>query len=142
MSTTLTVIGNLASDPELRFTPQGKAVASFTVMSSKSRKDEATGKWESVDVTAWAIKAWDKMAEHVAESLSKGDPVVVVGQAAWKSWEKDDGSKGGRMEVNAWHVGVDIKRNPVKIIKTERASVVSDDTWGGAVKADDDIPPF
>lgn len=142
MSTSITVVGNLAADPELRFTPGGKAVATFTVMASKSRKNEA-GEWESLDTTGWTVKAWDKMAEHVAESLTKGDPVVVVGTAVWRGWEKDDGAKGGRIEVTAWHVGVDVKRNPVKILKTLRTGgTPADDVWSAPAEREDDIPPF
>ena len=130
MSTTITVIGNLAADPELRFTPQGKAVASFTVMASKSRKNDA-GQWENIDTTGWAVKAWDSLAENIAESLHKGDSVVVVGNAAWKSWEKDDGSKGGRMEITAFNVGADLRRATATVKKATRsgAPATESDPW-------------
>lgn len=139
MSTNLTIIGNLAADPELKFTNSGKAVASFTVITSQSKKNEA-GDWESHDVTSWVVSVWDRLAENVAESLQKGDSVIVVGKAAWRSWQKDDGSKGGRLEVTAWNVGTDLKRAPVSITRTERAKVgaaVSDDAWGTPAPAEE-----
>ena len=76
--TTLTIAGNLAADPELKFTPNGKAVASFTIISSKSvKKDDGT--WENTDVTAWSVKCWNKLAENVCESLRKGMSVIAQG---------------------------------------------------------------
>lgn len=136
MSTNLTVIGNLAADPELRFTQQGKAVASFTVITSKSRKTD-NGTWESSDVTSWHVVAWDALGENAAQSLTKGTPVVVVGNAVWKAWEsKDTTEKRGRLEITAWNIGVDIKRNPVKVDTSiqqvqsqESKGRVTDDPW-------------
>ena len=121
MSTTMTIVGNLAADPELKFTASGKAIATFTVLSSRSRKNEETGQWESFDTTGWKVTAWERLGENVAESLSKGDGVVVVGTAVWRSWEKDDGSKGGRIEVTATNIGVDLKRGIAKVTRVQRA---------------------
>lgn len=117
MSNPIVVVGNLAADPELKFTKDGKAVVKFTVMTSRSRKTES-GEWESLDVTGWRCTAWERIAEHVAESLRKGSPVVVLGKAAWREWAKDDGSRGGAMEVTADTVAVDLKRAPVSIADT------------------------
>jgi len=142
MSQNMTIIGNLASDPEIRFTPSGKAVASFTILTSKSKKDEATGKWESTDTTGWLIKAWDQLGENVGESLQKGDAVIVNGTAVYKSWEKEDGSKGGRIEVTAWNVGLDLKRRSAKVNRTDRPAVavaVNDDPWASNPVEE---PPF
>jgi single-strand DNA-binding protein len=118
--TTICITGNLAADPELKFTPQGKAVASFTVISSKSTK-KPDGTWESTDVTPWTIKCWNRLAENVAESLTKGMGVVIQGTATWQSWEdKNSGEKRGRMEVTAYSVGVDLKRHIAKVINLSR----------------------
>lgn len=138
MSANVTVSGNLANDPELRFTKDGKAVASFTVMTSTSKKNDA-GDWESTDVTAWRVTAWDKLAEHVAESVFKGSPVVVTGKASWKSWEAKDGTKGGAMEISAYDVAISLKRDPVTINKgAGRTSEVKSDPWG--VDSADEAP--
>lgn len=131
MSTNLTVVGNLAADPELRFTRDGKPVATFTVISSTSRKNEA-GEWENVDTTGWNVSAWDKLAENVVESLRKGDAVVVVGKAVYKAWEKDDGSKGGRIEVTAFNVAADLKRATAQLTRVSRSTSApepKDDPW-------------
>ena len=143
MSANITISGNLAADPELRFTKDGKAVVRFTVMTSRSKKNDE-GKWESFDVTGWPVTAWDKLAENVAESLLKGDPVIVTGTAATKSWEDKDGNPRSRIEVNAWEVAIGLKRFAVSPRRTERVASTTastnDDPW--ATPAKDDIPPF
>jgi single-strand DNA-binding protein len=142
MSQTMTIIGNLADDPELRFTSGGKAVAEFTVMTSRSRRLD-DGTWESVDVTGWRIKAWEKLGENVAESLTKGSAVIVIGTAAWRSWENKDGSKGGRIEITASDVAANLKKATAKISRdTSRQDTnapTQPDPWNAPA---DDIPPF
>lgn len=118
--TTLTIAGNLAADPELKFTPNGKAVASFTIMSSKAVKKQ-DGTWENTDVTAWSVKCWNRMAENVCESLRKGMGVIVQGTAAQVSWEdKTTGQKRSKIEVTAFNVGVDLKRHIVNVVSLDR----------------------
>jgi single-strand DNA-binding protein len=148
MSQTMTVIGNVAGDPEIRFTQSGKAVVSFTVLTSKSKKDESTGQWESTDTTGWTVKAWDQLAQNCADTLVKGDAVIVYGTAVWRSWEKEDGTKGGRMEVTAWNVGPDLKRYPASIARIKRTVQEStappmEDPWSlpASVNAVEE-PPF
>jgi len=129
--TTITIAGNLAADPELKFTASGKAVASFTIMSSKSVKKE-DGNWESTEVTAWSIKCWNRMAENVAETLQKGMSVIVQGTASQVSWEdKNTGQKRSKIEVTAFNVGVDLKRHIVKVIALNRNAEgdVEENSW-------------
>lgn len=149
MSQSMTVIGNLAADPELRFTASGKAVCSFTVITSKSRKDEQTGKWESIDQTPWKVTVWDRMGENCAETLQKGFPVVVYGSAVLRKWTKQDGTDGVTLEVNAFHVGLDLKRFSAKANMVDRmeAKPVADgtpwnDPWNTSDPAPVDEPPF
>lgn len=144
MSQNMTIVGNLAADPELKFTPSGKAVVEFGVMTSRSRKNQQTGEWENEDVTRWTVKAWDRLAENITETLQKGDGVVVVGTAAYRAWENKDGSKGGRIEVTAWNVGLDLKRCSAKAnrVKREDAKAVADgDPWQ-TLPGDDGPAPF
>lgn len=143
MSQTITITGNLADDPELRFTSGGKAVVEFTVITSRRRKND-NGTWESVDTTGWRVKAWESLAEHVAESLHKGTGVIVIGDAAWRSWENKDGTKGGRVEVTARNVAVSLVSATAKVERTGPATSrapKSDEPnpWHEPV---DDIPPF
>lgn len=127
----VTIVGNLAADPELRFTPNGKAMSSFTVISSKSVKKE-DGTWENTDVTPWSIKCWNRLAENVCESLRKGMGVIVQGTATWESWEdKKTGEKRGKMVVTAFNVGVDLKRHTVSatILQRGASGDVEENPW-------------
>lgn len=150
--TTISISGNLANDPELKFTNNGKAVASFTVISSKSTKKD-DGTWENTDVTPWNIKCWNKLAENVADSLRKGMSVIVQGSAIWESWEdKTSGEKRGRMVVTAFGVGIDLKRHTaeVSVISRNYQGDTQVDPWSsleiGSEKVSSagghDVPPF
>lgn len=140
MSQSLTIIGNLADEPELRFTATGTPVATFRVITSRGRKQE-DGTYASDGITGWTVAAWEQMAENIAETLHKGDPVIVYGRAEWRSWEKPDGTKGGRLETTAWHVGLDLKRRSATVHKVERAAASSPqstpDQWAQSAP-----PPF
>ena len=143
--TTLTVTGNLTSDPELKFIPSGKAVASFTVAASKSVKN-ADGSWENVDTTFWTVKAWGKTAENVAETLRKGMSVIVVGSAVQENWEdKKTGEKKSRIAITAFNVGVDLKRHSASVTEINHskaqfpAATPESDPWATPFS---DAPPF
>jgi len=144
--TQLTITGNLVADPELRFIPNGKALATFTVVSSKSVK-QADGSWENTDTTFWDIKCWGKTAENVAESIEKGMSVIVVGTAVQEDWnDKTTGQKRSKMAVTAWNVGVDLKRHTTKtniIKRTDSAPNPSSapDPWS-APFGSDSVAPF
>ena len=120
--TTLTITGNLINDPELKFTNSGKAVATFTVITSKSKKNQ-DGTWENTDVTFWNVKAWDKLAENIADTLRKGMTVIVQGTAVQENWDdKNTGEKRSRLGVTAWNVGVDLKRHNYQVTMVSRNS--------------------
>lgn len=129
--TTLTITGNLVADPELKIIPSGKAVTSFTVVSSKSTK-LADGTWENTDTTFWNIKCWNKLAENAAQSLRKGVSVVVLGSAVQEEWlDKNTGEKKSKIAVTAWSVGVDLKRHTAEISQVSRndSQEVESDPW-------------
>ena len=115
MSAQITLIGNVTSDPELKFLPSGKALCTVSVVTSK--KKNVNGVWEESDTTFWKVTVWDKTAEHVADSVEKGTSVIVVGTAAERSWEGRDGQKRTTVEVTAQKFAVDLGRAPVKIDK-------------------------
>jgi single-strand DNA-binding protein len=129
--TAIAIAGNLASDPELRFTPNGKAMATFTVISSKSTK-KPDGTWENTDVTPWSVKCWNKLAENVCDSLKKGMGVIIQGTAVWESWDdKKTGEKRGKLGITAFNVGVDLKRHTVSVLEVARNAEgdVTVDPW-------------
>ena len=90
---TVTVVGNLTNDPELRFTPSGAAVASFTVASSPRVLDKATNEWKDGDPVYMRCSVWRQYAENVAESLAKGTRVIVTGRLRQRSYETREGEK-------------------------------------------------
>jgi single-strand DNA-binding protein len=144
MSAPITITGNIVNDPELRFTPNGKALATFTVVTSKSSK-KPDGTWENVDTTFWDIKAWGKIAENCADSLGKGMSVIVVGTALQENWDdKVSGAKRSKIVVTAWSLGIDMKRHtvaqvssPTRIEKTN--TNLPSDPWSAPLS---DIAPF
>jgi single-strand DNA-binding protein len=148
MSAPITITGNLVADPELKFTQNAKALATFTVVSSKSSK-KPDGTWENTDTTFWDIKVWGKTAENVADSLRKGVSVIVSGTAVQESWDdKNTGQKRSKITVTAWNVGADLKRHTYSVPVIERSdasynppSAVSEfDPWSAPLAQD--APPF
>lgn len=99
----LTATGNLTGDPELRFTPAGKAVANFTVACNKKRKAEAGG-WEDVASCFLNCTVWDRDAEAVAEELCKGSQVTVVGALKQRTYDDRDGNKRTAYDVDVYSV--------------------------------------
>jgi single-strand DNA-binding protein len=144
MSAPITIIGNIVNDPELKFTPNGKALAIFTVVTSKSSK-KPDGTWDNVDTTFWDIKAWGKIAENCADSLGKGMSVIVVGTAVQENWDdKTTGAKRSKIVVTAWNIGIDMKRHTVAQVSTPKRTETSNtnlpsDAWSTPIS---DIAPF
>jgi single-strand DNA-binding protein len=144
MSAPITITGNIVNDPELRFTPNGKALATFTVVTSKSSK-KPDGTWENVDTTFWDVKAWGKIAENCADSLGKGMSVIVVGTALQENWDdKVTGAKRSKIVVTAWSLGIDMKRHTVAQVsspnRTEKPNTnLPSDPWSAPLS---DIAPF
>lgn len=131
MSAVITLVGNLTGDPELRFTPSGAAVATFTVAHTERIKD-ASGTWKDGDQLFLRCSAWRQMAENVAESLEKGMRVVVTGRLRQRSWETPEGAKRQSTELTVDEVGPSLKWAKAKISKTERvSSTPTEDPWSG-----------
>ena len=154
--TTITVIGNLTADPELRFTPSGAAVASFTVASTPRTFDRATGEWKDGDALFLRCNIWRQAAENVAESLTRGARVLVSGRLRQRSFETREGEKRTVVELEVDEVGPSLKYATAKVNKVNRGSgggggygssgSQPDDPWGSAQPASpsvpDDEPPF
>jgi single-strand DNA-binding protein len=107
--TTLTIVGNLTAEPELRYLPSGAARASFTVASTARRFDRQAGEWTDGDALFLRGVAWGPLAEHVAESLSKGDRVVVNGRLRQRSFETAEGQRRQVVELEVDDLGVSLR---------------------------------
>lgn len=146
--TVITVVGNLIADPELRFTPGGVAVASFTVASTPRSLDKASGEWKDGETLFLRCSLFREAGENVAESLTKGTRVIVQGRLKQRSYEKD-GEKRTSYELDVDEIGPSLRYAQAKVQKmtrstapmsrTENASTAPADPW--ATPATDE-PPF
>jgi single-strand DNA-binding protein len=105
--TFVSLVGNLTDDPEVRFTPQGTTVASFRLAVTPRVKDGEG--WKDGDTSFFRINAWRDLAEHVTDSLSKGDRALVLGRLKARSWETPEGERRSVVEVEAEEVGPSLK---------------------------------
>jgi single-strand DNA-binding protein len=105
--TSVALAGNLTDDPELRFTPQGTAKATFRVAVTGRVRDGDT--WRDGEPSFYAVVVWRAQAEHAAASLAKGSRVVVVGRLVQRSWQADDGSTRSVVEVVADELGPSLR---------------------------------
>ncbi|MFJ1768015.1 single-stranded DNA-binding protein [Amycolatopsis sp. NPDC088138] len=162
--TTITIIGNLTADPELRFTQAGAAVANFTVASTPRTFNRATGDWEDGEALFMRCTIWKQAAENVAESLTRGARVVVHGRLKQRSFQTKEGEKRTVVELDVDEIGPSLRYatatvtknaknatsavNPDRVTSTPAAPV--DDPWGpageqelvGAGAGAGDKPPF
>jgi single-strand DNA-binding protein len=159
--TQITVIGNLTGDPELRFIQSGAAVVNFTVASTPRTFDRQSNEWKDGDTLFMRCSLWREAAENVAESLTKGMRVVVLGRLVSRSWEAN-GEKRTVMELQVDEVGPSLRYATAKVTRTQRggsgggggfsgggggggnasapAGGASNDPWASAPSSDE--PPF
>ncbi len=116
---TVTVVGNVTRDPELRYTPSGAANASFGVAVNRRWRDQQTNDWKE-QVSFFDVVCWREMADNVCESLSKGTRVVVTGRLEQRSWEDSDGNKKSKVEIVADEIGPSLRWASAEITKNER----------------------
>ena len=160
--TTITMIGNLVYDPELRFTPSGAAVAKFRVASTPRYLDKATNEWKDGESLFLQCQIWRQAAENVAESLTKGMRVILSGRLKQRSYETKEGEKRTVFEVEVDEVGPSLRNATAKVTRTQRAAggaaavpaavdSFNDDPWaaastspagGGWGTSTTDEPPF
>jgi len=165
--TTLTVIGNLTDDPELRFTQSGAAVAKFRVASTPRFMDKASGEWKDGDPLFLSCTVWRQVAENVAESLTRGSRVIISGRLRQRSYETKEGEKRTVMELEVDEIGPSLRYATAKVQRMSRTGgggfgsggsgggqgggFAADDPWATAAPASsggggggnfDDEPPF
>ncbi|MGW5304869.1 single-stranded DNA-binding protein [Streptomyces griseoluteus] len=114
--TPITVVGNVVADPELRFTPSGAAVANFRIASTPRTFDRTTNEWKDGDTLFLSVSVWRQQAENVAESIKRGDRVIVVGRLGQRQYEKD-GERKSSYEVQADDVAPSLLRATAQVAK-------------------------
>jgi len=119
--TTITIIGNLVNDPELRYTPTGQAVATFRVASTPRFMDRTTNEWKDGDSLFLSCNVWRQAAENVAESLQRGMRVIVSGRLRQRSYETKEGEKRTVYEIEVDEVGPSLRNASAKVSRSTRA---------------------
>lgn len=142
----ITVIGNLTGDPELRFTPNGAAVANFTIASTPRSFDRNTNEWVDGETLFLRCSLWRDAAENVAESLTKGTRVIAEGKLVQRSFETKEGEKRTVVELQVDEVGPSLRYATARVTKATRGGSSGgnfgnqggggnfgnqDDAWGG-----------
>ena len=127
----ITLTGNITRDPERRFSNGGMAITSFS-LAVNSRKKGKNGEYED-DPNFFDITCFGDLAEHVAESLSKGARAIVTGRLDWSSWDdKETGQKRSKVQVIADGVGPDLRWATAVVTRSQSNSNArgqQDDTW-------------
>lgn len=116
----VTLTGNLAGDPEFRFTQSGVPVANFRVISSSRQFDRATNEWKDGASITVRVEAWNELAENVAETLTKGSRVIVRGRLAQRTYEGRDGVERTSVELRAEDVAASLKWATGQITRKRR----------------------
>ena len=129
---TITVVGNLTADPELRFTPNGAAVANFTVASTNRVFDKQSNEWKDGDTLFLRASVWRQYAENVAESLTRGMRVIATGRLRVRQYETREGTKGTSVEMDVEDIGPVLRFATAKVNRTERSGGGGGGFGGGA----------
>lgn len=127
---TVTLVGNITDDPELRFTPSGAAVANFTVAVNR-RWRTPEGQWEDKLDGFFRCNCWRDMAENVAESMTKGMRVVVTGRLQQRSWDDQEGNKRSAFEIQVDEVGPSLRWATASVQKSQRSGGGQSSGGGG-----------
>lgn len=116
--TTITVIGNLTANPELRFTPTGAAVANFTIASTPRYFDRITNTWKDAEAMFLRCAIWRDAAENASESLIRGARVIVSGRLKQRNWQTPDGDKRSTLELEVDEIGPSLRYATAQVHRT------------------------
>jgi single-strand DNA-binding protein len=149
---TVTLVGNLTRDPELRFTQSGQARAVLGLAVSRRWQNRASGEWEE-QTSFFNVVCWREMAENVSESLSRGSRVLVTGRLEQRTWETQEGENRSVVEVIADEIGPSLRWASAEVTRNERrsgegsqggssssGSSSGGDGGGGSGRSDDYVP--
>ena len=127
---TVTLVGNVTRDPELRFTPSGQAVATFGLAVNRRWQNRQTQEWEE-NVSVFDITCWAQLGQNVADTLSKGSRAIVTGRLEQRSWETDQGDKRSKVEIIADDVAPSLRWATASITRNDFRGEGSGDSGGG-----------
>jgi single-strand DNA-binding protein len=128
---TVTVVGNVTRDPELRFTNTGQGLASFGLAVNRRWQNRQSGEWEE-QTSFLDITAWGEMGENIAQSIHKGDRLLVTGRLQQRSYETQSGEKRSVVEIVADEVGPSLRWATATVIKPDRSQSGDRNRGGGS----------
>lgn len=134
--TQLTVIGNLTSDPEIRYTPSGSAVANFTIASTPRAFDRQSNEWKDGETLFLRASVWREAAENVAETLTKGTRVIAQGRLKSRSYQTKEGENRTVMELEVDEIGPSLRYAKAAVTRSQKGqgggspAPASNDGWG------------
>jgi single-strand DNA-binding protein len=129
----VTVIGNVTRDPELRFTPSGQSIATFGLAVNRMWTDRATNERKE-QVSFFDIVCWAQLGQNVSETLVKGSRAIVTGRLEQRSWETDQGEKRSKVEIIADEVGPSLRWATADITRNERREGGDGGAGGGGTR--------
>jgi single-strand DNA-binding protein len=133
MSNSVTLVGNLVEDPELRFTASGVAMARVRLAVSRRYRDR-NEEWQE-ETGFFGGTCWREVAENISESLSKGDRVFVTGRLEQRNWETNEGEKRSVVEVKIDEIGPSLRWATAQVTKTPRSGGGGNGSYGGGGSA-------
>lgn len=140
--TTITVVGNLTSDPELRYTQNGLAVANFTIASTPKVFDRQANEMKDGEALFLRASVWREFAEHIAGSLTKGSRVIAQGRLKQRSYETKEGEKRTSMELEVDAIGPDLRFATAQVTRAQSGggsgrgpAAVQDEPWAASAPA-------
>ena len=126
----VTLVGNLTRDPELRFTPTGQPTANFGLAVNRRWQNRQSGDWEE-QVSFFDITAWGSLGENAAASINKGTRVLVTGRLQQRSYETQAGEKRSVVEVIADEIGPSLRWAHAEVHRNERTDAAGNSGGGG-----------
>lgn len=117
----VSMAGRIATDPEMRFTQSGQAVARFR-LAVEDRQQNGRGNWETTQTIFHTVTAWGRLAENTVDQLRKGDPIVVAGDLRFRTYQTPEGDRRTATEVNATTLGPDLRLATVEVDRERRNS--------------------
>ena len=131
---TVTIVGNLTQDPEMRFTPNGVAMVRLSIAVNRRRFNRDSNSWEDGEASFFNATCWRDLAENVSESLRKGTRVMITGSLKQRSWETQEGDRRSMVEIQVDEIGPSLKWATASVTRIPRGG-----GWGGGQQAN--VPP-
>ncbi|WP_311446025.1 single-stranded DNA-binding protein [uncultured Rothia sp.] len=135
MSDTILIRGFTASDPALSTLPNGVPVVNFR-LASTPRWQDATGTWKEGTTNWYTVKAYRRLAQNIATSIEKGQPLVVSGRQRISRWNREDGTQGTTVEVDALGIGHDLNYGTSTFARTVEKRTVNEGAMQGGISAE------